>query len=119
MNNGLILTDANFQQEVEASNRLVMVDFSASWCPPCRVLAPIVEELAKEYEGRAAIGTLDTDANPQTAARFGIRGLPTLLFFRDGILVDTIVGAQPKARLSAKLDALLSARAPLAPVGGA
>lgn len=111
MNNTLTLTDSNFRQQVEDHDKLVMVDFGASWCPPCRALAPIVDELAKEYEGRALVGTLDTDANQQTAARFGVRGLPTLLFFRKGQVVDAIVGAQPKAKLAAKLDELLAAKA--------
>ena len=109
MNNTLTLTDSNFRHEVEEQDKLVMVDFGASWCPPCRALAPIVDELAAEYQGRVVIGTLDTDANQQTAARFGVRGLPTLLFFRKGEVVDAVVGAQPKAKLAAKLEELLAA----------
>jgi thioredoxin 1 len=97
------VTDATFDAEVLAQTGLVMVDFGADWCPPCRLIAPVVDRLAIEYEGRARIATLDVDANPASMARFNVRSLPTLLFFRDGTLVDRVVGAVPKAALEARL----------------
>ena len=99
----LQVTDATFEAEVIAQPGVVMVDFGADWCPPCRLIAPVVDRLAVEYAGRARIATLDTDANPAATARFAVRSLPTLLFFRDGQLVDRVVGAVPKAALEAKL----------------
>ena len=103
MANILRLTDASFDAEIAEQPGLVMVDFGATWCAPCRTIAPVVEQLADEYAGRARVATLDVDANPTTAARFTVRNLPTLLFFRDGQLVDRVVGAVPKTTLAAKL----------------
>jgi thioredoxin 1 len=103
----LELTDSNFQELVLKSDKPVLVDFWAVWCGPCRMVAPIVEELAKEYEGRAVVGKLDVDNNPNVSAQFGIRNIPTLLIFKNGQIVDKQVGAVPKSVLAAKLDAQL------------
>lgn len=104
-NAGLIeVTDANFGQEVEGVDGLAMVDFWAAWCGPCRMVAPIVEQLAGEYEGKLKVGKLDVDANQQTAARFNIRSIPSILFFKDGRHVDTVVGAVPKPHLERKIQ---------------
>lgn len=103
----LELTDANFEQLVLKSDKPVLVDFWAVWCGPCRMVAPIVEELAKDYEGKAVIGKLDVDNNPNVSAQFGIRNIPTLLVFKNGQVVDKQVGAVPKSVLAAKIDAQL------------
>jgi thioredoxin 1 len=96
-------TDANFDQEVLKSDLPVLVDFWAVWCGPCKMIAPIVEELATEYEGKAKIGKLDVDNNQEVAVKYGIRSIPTLLIFKSGQLVDQIVGAVPKAHITEKL----------------
>jgi len=103
--NGKLLnvTDANFTDEVEGAKGLTMVDFWAVWCGPCRMVAPIVEQLAEEYAGQVKVTKLDVDANPETAVRYGIRSIPSILFFKDGELVDTVVGAVPKAQLERKI----------------
>ena len=101
------LTDANFAQEVLQSDVPVLVDFWAVWCGPCRIIAPTIEELAVEYAGKAKIGKMDVDHQPQTPMSFGVRSIPTLLFFKDGQVVDQLVGAVPKKQLAAKLDALV------------
>ncbi|MBZ0155739.1 MAG: thioredoxin [Alphaproteobacteria bacterium] len=101
------LTSASWDQEVLQSNGLIMVDFWAVWCGPCRMVAPTVEELAKEYIGKVKVGKLNTDENPDVASKYKIMGIPTLMFFRDGQKVDQIVGAVPKPQLKAKIDALL------------
>ena len=90
------VTDSNFTQEVLESDLVVLVDFGADWCPPCRAISPLIDTLAEEYEGKAKIAKLDVDTNPQTTSRFGVRNLPTLLLFKGGKLVDKIVGAVPK-----------------------
>lgn len=100
------LTDANFKQEVLDSNEPVLVDFWAAWCGPCRVIAPSIEELATEFDGRAKIGKLDVDHNPQTAMQYGVRSIPTLLFFKDGRVADQLIGAVPKKVMADKLRAL-------------
>lgn len=105
----LEITDANFAAEVEQSNVPVLIDFWAVWCGPCKMIAPIVEELAGEYEGKIKIGKLDVDNNPNVAMKFGIRSIPTLLLFKDGKVVDQIVGAVPKPQIVQKLDAQLQA----------
>jgi thioredoxin 1 len=100
------ITDANFD-EIIKSDKPLLVDFWAEWCGPCKMIGPIVEEIAGEYEGQAVIGKVDVDSNPAVAAKFGIRSIPTLLFFKDGQIVDKQVGAVPKAVLAQKLDAQL------------
>ncbi len=101
------ITDANFE-EIIASDKPILVDFWAEWCGPCRMIGPIVEELAGEYEGKAVIAKVDVDSNPNVSAKFGIRSIPTLLVFKDGEIVDKQVGAVPKAVLIGKLDAQLA-----------
>jgi thioredoxin len=99
-----IVTDANFEQFIQAPHP-VLVDFWATWCPPCRAIAPVLEQLAAESGGRYAIGKLDVDQNQRTAARFQIEGIPTLLIFKGGQLVDRLVGAQPKQAIAQRLQA--------------
>ena len=101
------ITDANFDEIVLKSDKPVLVDLWAEWCGPCRMVGPVVEELAKEYEGKAVIGKLNVDHNPNVSMKFGIRSIPTLLFFKGGQLVDRQVGAVPKAALESKLKAQL------------
>lgn len=103
----LEITDANFAEEVEKSDVPVLIDFWAVWCGPCRMIAPIVEELAGEYQGKAKIGKVDVDNNPMIAGKFGIRSIPTLLIFKSGQVVDQIVGAVPKGSIVDKLNAQL------------
>ncbi|MBI4673015.1 MAG: thioredoxin [Chloroflexi bacterium] len=105
------VTDAEFEQTVLGADKPAVVDFWAAWCGPCRVIAPHVEELAKEYGGKALVAKMDTDANPMTPSRFGIMGIPTLIFFKNGKEVDRLVGVprQPKEVLRAKLEALIAA----------
>jgi thioredoxin 1 len=103
----LELTDANFEELVLKSDKPVLVDFWAVWCGPCRMVGPVVEELSKEYDGKVVIGKVDVDNNPNISAQFGIRNIPTLLFFKNGEIVDKQVGAVPKSTLAAKLDAQL------------
>ena len=97
------ITDGNFEDQVEADEGLVMVDFGAEWCGPCRMVGPVIDELAREYEGRVTVGKVDVDANPATAARFNVRSIPSILFFKDGELVDTVVGMLPKAGFEQKI----------------
>ena len=103
----LEITDANFEEVVLKSSKPVLVDFWAAWCGPCRMLAPIVEELSGEFEGRAIVGKMDVDANSNTPMEFGIRSIPTLMIFKKGELVDKIVGAVPKHVLTQKLEAAM------------
>ena len=103
------LTDANFEQEVLQNDQPVLVDFWATWCGPCRMIAPHIEALAGEYEGRAKIGKMDVDHNQKWPFQYGIRSIPTLLIFKGGRVVDQIVGAVPKKVLAQKLDAQLAA----------
>ena len=103
----LQLTDASFKTEVLESGKPVLVDLWAPWCGPCRMLGPVVEELAREYAGRAVVGKLNTDENGNTAAAYRVSAIPTLLFFKGGKLVEQLVGVQPKAAIKAKLDSLL------------
>lgn len=103
----LEITDANFTELVEKADKPVLVDFWAEWCGPCRQVGPIVEELSKEYDGKAVIGKLNVDHNPNVAMKFGIRSIPTLLFFKGGQMVDRQVGLVPKSVLEGKLKAQL------------
>ena len=102
----ITITEENFD-EVLKNNPVVMVDFGATWCGPCKALAPVVEEIANEYEGRAAVGKADVDQCPSVTARFRIRNVPTVLFFQNGELKDKSVGAVQKKTLTDKIDALL------------
>ena len=101
------ITDANFATEVERSDTPVLVDFWAPWCGPCKMVAPIVEEIANEYEGKLKVGKLNTDENQQIATKFGVMSIPTLMIFKNGQVVERIVGAQPKNALTRKIDAVL------------
>ncbi|QXD13905.1 thioredoxin [Rhodocaloribacter litoris] len=102
------VTDSTFQDEVLNADVPVLVDFWATWCGPCRVIAPVIEQLAEEFEGRAKVAKMDVDHNPQTPMAYGIRSIPTLLFFKDGKVVDQMIGGSPsmKKALAAKLEAL-------------
>ncbi|MCC6742752.1 MAG: thioredoxin [Acidobacteria bacterium] len=101
------LTDSNFDSEVINSPEPVLVDFWATWCGPCRAIAPVIEELAGQFAGRAKIGKMDVDDNSATASRFNIRSIPTLLFFKNGQVVDQIVGSAPKSSLEGRLNSLI------------
>jgi len=103
----LELTDATFKKEALESDKPVLVDLWAPWCGPCRMLGPVVEELAAEYEGRAVVGKLNTDENGDTMAAYRVSAIPTLLFFKGGALAGQMVGVQSKAAIKAKLDSLL------------
>jgi thioredoxin 1 len=101
-----IITDANFA-EILNTDKPVLVDFWATWCGPCRALAPVIEELAAEYADKAVIGKCNVDDCDELPMKYGIRSIPTLLFFKNGELVDRLVGAAPKAGIAAKLDSLI------------
>jgi len=101
------ITDDNFEKEVIKSDKPVLIDFWAVWCGPCRMIAPIVEELASEFDGKVKIGKLDVDSNQQTSIKFGVRSIPTILIFRDGQLKETIIGAVPKKNIVDKLNTVI------------
>jgi thioredoxin 1 len=100
----ITVSDSSFAGEIESGSGLSMVDFWAAWCGPCRMVAPIVEQLAGEFEGRLKVAKLDVDANQQTAMKYNIRSIPSILFFKDGKHVDTVVGAVPKTMLERKIQ---------------
>lgn len=102
MSNSLAVTDATFVTEIEQHQGLAVVDFWATWCGPCRMIAPILDQLASEYTGKAKVAKVDVDTNQQTAMRFNVRSIPSILFFKDGKHVDTVVGAVPKSHLERK-----------------
>ena len=99
-------TDANFKQEVLESDKLSVIDFWAEWCGPCRAISPMIEELAKEYNGSVKIGKVNVDHNPQISMDYGITSIPAILFVKGGKVVDKLVGAQPKANFVKKIEAL-------------
>jgi thioredoxin 1 len=103
----LEITSANFEETVLKSDKPVLVDFWAEWCGPCRMVGPIVDELHADYDGKAVIGKVNVDDQQEIAAQYGIRNIPTILFFKDGEIVDKNVGVAPKADLAKKIDALL------------
>lgn len=102
------LTENNFRNEVLESSKPVLVDFWASWCGPCHIIAPAIEELASDYDGRATVGKLNVDEQPGIAQQYGIQSIPSVLFFRDGNVVDQVVGAVPKKALAEKLNRLIT-----------
>lgn len=103
----LTFTDANFDAEVIKSDVPVIVDFWAAWCGPCRMIAPIVEELSGEFQGKIKVGKLDVDDNQQTAIKYGVRSIPTVLFLKGGQVKDTIIGAVPKSMFVEKINKLI------------
>ena len=104
MSKPIEITDATFEEEVVNADTPVLVDFWADWCAPCKVIAPIVEELAEEYDGQIKFGKVDVDSNPKVATTYGIRGIPALLIFKAGEPVDQVVGAVPKSVLKKRLE---------------
>jgi len=106
MGKALEITDSNFN-DIVSKNKTVLVDFWAEWCGPCRMIAPMIEELAGEYDGKAIIGKLDVDNNQESSVKFGVRSIPTLLVFKNGELADRHVGAVPKETLSKSIDSNL------------
>ena len=108
MSKPIEISDATFDQEVVKADTVVLVDFWAEWCGPCKMIAPIVEELAEEYEGKVKFTKLDVDSNPKSATNFGIRGIPTLLIFNDGKPIDQVVGAVSKSVLKKRLEEALA-----------
>jgi thioredoxin 1 len=100
----LTATDQNFEAEIIKADKVALVDFWAAWCGPCMMLGPTIEDLAGEYEGRAIVAKLNVDDNPQTAAKYGIRSIPSMLVFKNGEVVDQMVGAMPKNMIAKKID---------------
>lgn len=106
MGKTLEITDSNFNNVI-SKNKTVLVDFWAEWCGPCRIIGPVIEELANEYEGKAIIGKLDVDSNQESSIKYGVRSIPTILTFKDGEIVDRQVGAVPKETLTNIIDSQL------------
>jgi thioredoxin 1 len=102
----LEINEVNFEELVLKADKPVIIDFWAEWCGPCRIIGPIINEIAEEYKDKAIVGKVDVDNNPNIAARFGIRNIPTVLFFKDGVVADKQVGAVPKANFINKLEKL-------------
>lgn len=100
----LHFTDSNFKKEVVESSQLAVVDFWAAWCGPCKMIAPAIDELAKEYAGKVKIGKVDVDSNPKTATEYGVMSIPTIIFFKDGKVLDQIVGAVSKPELKRNIE---------------
>jgi thioredoxin 1 len=107
MSKEIEFTDANFDSEVIKSDTPVLVDFWAPWCGPCKMVAPIVEEISSEYQGRLKVGKVNTDDNQRVAMEYGVMSIPTLMIFKGGEVVERIIGAQPKTALTSKIDAVL------------
>jgi thioredoxin 1 len=107
MSKELIITDSSFEQDVLKSDVPVLVDFWAPWCGPCKIVAPVVEEIAGEYDGKIKVGKVNTDENQQIAAKYGIMSIPTLMIFKNGEPAERIVGAQPKQAITEKIDSVL------------
>jgi len=103
MDNHVVLSDVNFEEEVLKSDKPVLVDFWAEWCAPCRIIAPILEEIATEYSDKLKVGKVDVDSNPKVSMNYGIRSIPTLLIFKEGKAVDQIIGAVPKNTILEKI----------------
>ncbi len=107
MGSAIEVTDLNFDEVIVKANKPALVDFWAVWCGPCRVMEPVIEEMARKYGDKIIVAKLNVDENPQTAAQFAIRAIPTILFFKDGQVVDRVVGAVPQSYLEEKIQALI------------
>ena len=107
MSKAVAVTDATFDDEVLKADTLVLVDFWASWCNPCRMVAPILDQIADEYAGKVKVVKVEVDSNQGSAAKYGVRSIPSLAIFKDGQVVDMLVGARPKAEIAEKLDSIL------------
>ena len=107
MSNAVAVTDASFETEVLQGDVPVVVDFWAEWCGPCKMVGPVLDELAAEYDGKIKVTKLNVDENPSTSAKFGVRSIPTIMFFKRGQLIDQVIGAKPKVELKKRFDAAL------------
>lgn len=108
MGNSILLTDDNFEKEVSSSEVHILVDFWADWCGPCRIMSPILEEIAQDYQGKVKVGKLNVDENPKATSQHGIRSIPTLIIFKNGKPVDKIVGAFPKSHIAKAIEGVLN-----------